>query len=308
MEKNTSFVEKADKLAGITTIILIVLGIIQIILGATISKSVALTANGIDCIGDGFVSGVVWIGLMFFKKPADQRFHYGYFKMENLASGFAAVVMIGLAIYIALRSYYQLIDPHPVELPIIGALVAFIAAVIAITLGLYKYKKGKTSKMSSVRLEAFNTVKDGMASGLTVVALILSSQGVVIADAVVGFIIAGVIVTIGFAAIKESSYMLVDACNSKCIDISSSVKYIAEDVKDVKSANVVRLRKSGPIYQGEMEVEVSHDMTIKEFNQLKKTITKEIKEVFPEVERLTISAISSESTLSSSHPSDNNEI
>jgi cation diffusion facilitator family transporter len=308
MEKNTSFVEKVDKLAGITTIVLIVLGIIQIILGETISRSVALTANGIDCIGDGFVSGVVWIGLMFFKKPADQRFHYGYFKMENLASGFAAVVMIGLAIYIAIRSYYQLIDPHPVEFPIIGALVAFIAAVIAITLGLYKYRKGKTSKMSSVRLEAFNTIKDGMASGLTVIALILSSQGVVIADAIVGFIIAGVIVTIGFAAIKESSYMLVDACNSECIDISSSVKYIAEDVKDVKSAKVVRLRKSGPIYQGEMEVEVSHEMTIKEFNQLKKTITKEIKEVFPEIERFTISAISSESTLSSIRPSEDKEI
>ena len=66
-------VEKADKLAGYTTFILIFLGIIQIIYGEFISKSIALTANGIDCIGDGFVSLVVWIGLMFFKKPEDQR-------------------------------------------------------------------------------------------------------------------------------------------------------------------------------------------------------------------------------------------
>jgi divalent metal cation (Fe/Co/Zn/Cd) transporter len=98
--------------------------------------------------------------------------------------------------------------------------------------------------------------------------------------------------------------MLVDACNNECIDISSSVKYIAEDIKDVKSAHVIRLRKSGPIYQGEMEVKVSHEMTIKEFNQLKKTISKEIKNIFPEIERLTISSIPSESTISSSHPKD----
>ena len=120
-----NLVEKADNLAGFTTLILILLGIIQIVYGEFILKSIALTANGIDCIGDGFVSAVVWIGLMFFKKPADHRFNYGYYKMENLASGLAAVVMIGLAIYIAFKSYNQLINPHPVETPILGAILAF---------------------------------------------------------------------------------------------------------------------------------------------------------------------------------------
>ena len=71
------FVEKADRLAGITTATLMGLGVLQIILGETVSKSVALTANGIDCIGDGFVSAVVWVGLKFFRRPADEKFHYG---------------------------------------------------------------------------------------------------------------------------------------------------------------------------------------------------------------------------------------
>ena len=286
-----TLIEKADKLAGYTTLILILLGIIQIFYGEFISNSIALTANGIDCIGDGFVSAVVWIGLMFFKKPADQRFHYGYYKMENLASGFAAVVMIGLAIYIAFRSYNELINPHPVKTPIVGAIIAFIAAIIALGLGFYKFKKSKKSKMGSVKLEAFNTIKDGTASGLTVVALILSSQGIYIADGIVGIIIAVIIVSIGFAAIKESSNVLVDACDGECIDISFSIKQIAEEVKGVKSAHIVRLRKSGPIFQGEMEVEAPDDMTIKEFNLIKENIRKNIKEIFPEIERVTITAI-----------------
>ncbi len=289
MQEN--LVEKADKLAGFTTLILIFLGIIQIIYGEFISNSIALTANGIDCIGDGFVSAVVWIGLMFFKKPADQRFHYGYYKMENLASGLAAVVMIGLAIYIAFRSYNQVINPHPVETPIVGAILAFIAAIIALALGLYKYFKAKKSKMGSVKLEAFNTIKDGAASGLTVVALILSSQGYHFADGAVGLIIAIIIVTIGFAAIKESSYILIDACDGECIDMSYSIKKIAEEMKEVKSAHVVRLRKSGPIFQGEMEIEVSEDMTIKEFNLIKKNIKDKIRNIFPEIERVTITAM-----------------
>jgi divalent metal cation (Fe/Co/Zn/Cd) transporter len=51
------------------------------------------------------------------------------------------------------------------------------------------------------------------------------------------------------------------------------------------------LRKSGPIFQGEMEVEVSDDMTIKEFNIVKKNIIKRIGNIFPEIERITITAI-----------------
>ena len=286
-----NLIEKADKLAGYTAFILIILGIIQIIYGEFFSKSIALTANGIDCIGDGFVSAIVWIGLMFFKKPADQRFNYGYYKMENLASGLAAVFMIGLAIYISFRSFNQLINPHPIETPLIGAILALIAALIALFLGIYKYRKEKESKMSSIKLEAFNTIKDGVASGLTVISLILSSQGFYIADGITGFIIAGIIVTIGFAAIKESSYMLIDACSGECIDIKTSIKQIAEEFKEIKKANIVRLRKSGPIFQGEMEVEVLGDMKIKEFNNLKEKIKNKIKEIFPEIERLTISAI-----------------
>ena len=288
MEEANQFVEKADYLAGITTITLIVLGLIQIVLGETISKSIALTANGIDCIGDGFVSGVVWIGLIFFKKPANEKFHYGYYKMENLASALAAIIMIGLAIYIVFRSYNQLINPHPINTPILGAFIAFIAAIIAIGLGVYKYVKGKKSKMRSVKLEAFNTIKDGTSSSLTVIALILASMGFLIADAIVGFIIAGIIVTIGFSAIKESSYMLIDACDRECIDRSFMIKTIVEEVENVESAHLIRLRKSGPVYQGEIEIRVSSDLTIRDFNKIKNKIINKVGSVFPEVERLTI--------------------
>lgn len=293
MGENLNLVKNADRLAGITTVTLMGLGILQIILGETVSKSVALTANGIDCIGDGFVSAVVWIGLKFFKKPADDKFHFGYFKMENLAAIGAAVVMIALAIYIIFRSYMQFIDSHPVQLPILGAAVAFIAALIAIGLGVYKYVKGKKSKMSSVKLDAFNTIKDGVASGLTVVALIFASFGYYIADAVVGFIIAGIIVSIGFAAIKESSYTLVDACDGYCILQGSEVKKIAESVEGVKSAHVVRLRRSGPVAQGEIEIKVSGDMSVKELDEIRKKIQKLAKEKYPDIEHLTVTALPS---------------
>ncbi len=291
MENSKKLLKNIDSLAGATALIFIGLGIAQIILSEFVSKSVALTANGIDCIGDGFVSAVVWVGLKFIKKPADDRFHFGYYKIENLASIAAAAVMLILAGYITYRSYLQFIDPQDINLPFLGAFVALIAALVAWGLGIYKYVKGKRSNLSSVKLDAFNTIKDGTSSFLVVVAIILNYYGYHIADAIVGFIIAGIIVSIGFAAIKESSYMLLDACDGTCVLQSDVIKKIAEKISGVKSVHMVRLRRSGPVAQGEIEIMVSADMSVAELDKIRQKILKLSKEKYPDIERLTVTAI-----------------
>jgi cation diffusion facilitator family transporter len=286
-----SVVNRTETIAAVTTVSLVSLGVLQIILGETISRSVALTANGIDCIGDGFVSGIVWVGLRFFKRPADQRFHFGYYKIENLASIAATILMFLLAGYIILRSYNQLVNPQVVQLPFIGAIVAFIAAMLAIGLGMYKIIKGRRTKLSSVKLDAFNTIKDGTTSFLTVVALLLSSFGYNIADSLIGFIIAGIIVTIGFAAIKEAGYMLVDACDGDCLMYGLLIKTYAERVKGVQAAQVVRLRRTGPVIQGELEITVPGEMSVLELNKIQTEIIRVSSEKISELERLTITAV-----------------
>jgi len=113
-------------------------------------------------------------------------------------------------------------------------------------------------------------------------------------DAIVGFIIAGIIVSIGFAAIKESSYMLIDACDGECVDKSYMIKKIAEKIEGVESAHIVRLRRSGPVLQGELEVKVPFDMTVHDFNKIREKINKKIKDEFDDIERLTVTAITIE--------------
>jgi cation diffusion facilitator family transporter len=283
--------KNTERLAKITTLSLVGLGVLQVILGETISFSVALIANGIDCIGDGFVSGIVWAGLRFFRRPADQRFHFGYYKLENLASIAATIVMFILAGYIVFRLYNQLVYPQDVQLPFIGAMVACIAGFVGIILGVYKITKYRKAHMSSVKVDAVNTIKDGTTSFLTVVALVLSSFGYTTADSIIGFIIGGLILTIGFAAIKESGYMLLDACDGDCLMYGVLIKTYAERVPGVQTAQVVRLRRTGPVIQGELEITVPGEMTVAELNKIQSEIIRISREKISELERLTITVV-----------------
>ena len=282
---------KTERLAGFTALFLVGIGVLQVILGETVSKSVALTANGIDCIGDGFVSSVVWVGLKFFRRPADKKFNYGYYKLENLASVVAAVVMLLLAIYIAYRSYLQLVNPHEIHFPAVGAVIALVAAAVAISLGIAKYRRSRETGLNSVKLEAFNTIKDGTASLMTVVALVLSGLGYPIADALVGFFISLIILSVGFAAIKEAGFMLVDACDSACLTQEGIIRSTVDDMDGVKAAHLVRLRRTGPVYQGELVLQVPGEMTVAEVEMIKERIHASLRGSIPDMEPLTISAV-----------------
>ena len=284
-------IETAEKAAGATIILLMGLGAVQVILGEGVAKSVALTANGIDCIGDGFVSAVVWAGLKFFRRSPDSKFHYGYYKIENLASVVAAGVMMLLAAYISYRAYMQFTNPHDIHVPLVGAVIAFIAALVAWGIGIHKYVKGKKLGLNSLKLDAVNTLKDGTASFLAVVALVLSAKGYPVADAIVGFIIAAIIVSIGFATIKEAGYMLVDACDAECFLKGEEIRSMAQSLKAVASAHVIRLRWTGPVIQGEVEIEVPEDMRVGEADELRAAIQQMVKDRFPNVERLTVVAV-----------------
>jgi cation diffusion facilitator family transporter len=276
-------------LAAITTLSLVGLGILQIILGTFVSRSVVLTANGIDCIGDGFVSGIVWVGLFFVKKPANARFNFGYYKFENLTSLAAAIVMFVLATYIIVQSYYHLINPQPVEAPMLGAIVAGISAIVALGLGLYKIHLMRSSMLSSARLDAVNTIKDGTTSTLTVLTLVLVSAGFNF-DPYVGFILAGIIYSVGVAAIKESGFVLLDACDGSCLSMGSVIQQIAMQIPGVKKASVSRLRRTGPVFFGELEVTVSKSMTVEQFTAIRDEITAKTKEQIPDIEHLAIIA------------------
>jgi cation diffusion facilitator family transporter len=289
-------------LAAITTLSLIGFGVVQILLGAIVSQSVVLTANGIDCIGDGFVSAIVWIGLVFVKKPANARFNFGYYKFENLASLTAAIVMFILATYIIVQSYYHLITPTPVEAPLLGAVVAGISAVVALGLGVYKIYHGQSSRLSSARLDAFNTLKDGTTSTLTVLTLVLVSFGYNF-DPYVGFILAGIIYTVGIAAIKESGFILLDACDGECRDLGMILRGIAMSIPGVRSARVSRFRRTGPVFFGEVEITVSNKMTIDEFTRISSEISSRAKSEMPEIEHLAIVAKSQDENAGKLHGS-----
>ena len=70
-----------QKIAKISVITLISIGIVEILIGY-VSGSVVALADGIDSLSDAIISFIVFVGLIIAHRPADKKFHFGYHKVE----------------------------------------------------------------------------------------------------------------------------------------------------------------------------------------------------------------------------------
>ena len=74
-----------QKIAKISVVTLVSIGIVELIMGY-LSGSVVASADGIDSMSDAMISFIVLIGLRIARRPPDQKFHFGYHKVEPFAS------------------------------------------------------------------------------------------------------------------------------------------------------------------------------------------------------------------------------
>ena len=104
-----------------------VLALLKVLVGF-VGHSYALIADGIESSADVVSSFVVWGGLRFSLRPADQDHPYGHGKSESLAGLVVALALLGAAILIAVQSVHEIRTPHhapawftlPVLLLVIG--------------------------------------------------------------------------------------------------------------------------------------------------------------------------------------------
>lgn len=152
------------------------------------------------------------IGLRFARRPADRKFQFGYHKVESFTAMIAAIGMIAIGIFIAYHSYEGLIHPREIQLPIPTMIVLAIAGGISLHRAFQMRNIANKYNLLSLKTDAKNSIKDGSASVLGFLSVLVATQfGFLQADAIGGMVIAGFIFSVSYVSLKQSSLILVDA-------------------------------------------------------------------------------------------------
>jgi cation diffusion facilitator family transporter len=224
----------AKRIAKISVITLLSLGIVELLIGQ-ISGSVVATADGIDSLSDTMISFIVFMGLVIADRPADKKFHYGYYKVESFAALIAAIGMIvigSIILYQAAGSLFQQQQhTHEIHEPVLTMVVLAAASIISLYRAIQMKNIANKHNLLSLRTDAKNSIKDGSASVIGFLSVFIATQfGFSQMDAIGGIIIAGYIFSVAYISVKQSSLILVDSWQNP--NVTEMVRQTVEQEAD----------------------------------------------------------------------------
>jgi cation diffusion facilitator family transporter len=275
-----------QRIAKTSVLTLIGIGIVEIIMGQ-VSGSVVATADGIDSLSDAMISFIVLIGLRIAHRPADRKFPFGYHKVESFAALIAAIGMIAIGIFIFYHSYEALLNPTEIRQPILTMIVLAGAGGVSLHRAFQMNSIANRYNLLSLKTDAKNSIKDGSASIIGFVSVLIASQfGFLQMDAIGGMIIACYIFSVSYISLKQSSLILVDSWQNP--KLTEMVKRIVEEKFREENIRVksVLLRPTGAMVQAEVHLEIDGNKKLSDVELLLVGIEMAIRSQIPEIARI----------------------
>jgi cation diffusion facilitator family transporter len=271
-EIGKGFVE-GERVAKLSTVTLLAVGMAEILVGQ-LSGSVSVTADGMDSLSDAVISLIVWLGLKFSRKAPDEKFHFGYLRVESFSVLIASFGMIAVATALFYFSYLRHLQPMEISYTPLALVTLLSAGTISLYRAFQMRRISKKYNLLSLKTDANNSIKDGSASFVAFAAVLAWNMGLVYMDAVGGMIIAVYIYTVSYVSIKEASLILLDAFHRpELVDEIRKLieKKYAVEVKDV------RLRRTGPYAVGVITILADGSLTLNQVDAIRGKIRQDLR-------------------------------
>ena len=225
-------------------------------IGAFVTGSLALLVDTAHMLTDsvGLLMALLAAGLM--QRPATNKHSWGLRRTEVLSAMAQSTLLFAVGIYALVEGIRRLFDPPEIQassLLIFGiiGLVANLAAMVVLTGG-----RNSNLNMKAAFLEVIN---DALGSvGVIISAIVIALFGWYQADAVVGILIAILIVPRTIILLKASLGVLLES-TPKGIDPESVRAHIMdmEHVTDVHDLHITRISSDLPVLTAHVIVDDS---------------------------------------------------
>ncbi len=191
-------------LSGVVGIILnVILSIFKMIFGA-ITRSVSIVADGANNIFDAISSIISLAGFKISGKPADKDHPFGHGRIEYVSALILAFVILTMGVELIKSSIDKFSNPEQVIFSIPAVVVLVFSILAKIWLAAFNKTIGKKINSVSVNAVVADSIGDIAATTCSLIALVASKFTALPIDAVMGIIVAGVVIYAGIGIVKDT--------------------------------------------------------------------------------------------------------
>jgi cation diffusion facilitator family transporter len=176
-----------------------------------ITGSVGIVSDAIHSLMDLIASMIALASVRKSDLPADATHRYGHEKLEDLAAGAQALLLLLGAAFIAVEAIRRLIDGGTVQKIGIGMIVAGVAAVVNLVVSTYLRRAGRQTGSAALDANGADLRTDAVVSvGVLVSLILVHVTGREWIDPAVGLIVAAAISTTGVRILNDATRRLAD--------------------------------------------------------------------------------------------------
>ncbi|MCL1901809.1 MAG: cation diffusion facilitator family transporter [Endomicrobia bacterium] len=281
MKKNENIKEQTVKTAKLSVFSNSVLTLGKLIVGIMIG-SVAIISEAVHSFIDLLASFIALFAVKKSSQPADFDHPYGHGKFENVSGTIEALLIFAAAIYIIYEAVSRLINPQPIEMPIIGVLIMLISATVNFIVSNRLFSVAK--KANSIALEAngWHLRTDVYTSLGVMFALIIITVSkfffpeinIYWLDSVTALIVAAMIVKAAYDLTLKSARDLFDIGLPD--EEVATVENIIRADKSISGYHDLKTRKAGNRRFVEFHILVAPDMTVLQSHEITRKLEAEI--------------------------------
>jgi cation diffusion facilitator family transporter len=250
-----------------SVVVSVILGAVKVVAGV-IGHSYALIADGVESMLD-VVSGVVVAGsLKIATQPPNERYPFGYGKVEPTAALVISIGLLATAAGIAIESVREIRTPHHSPAPF-TLVVLVLVVVIKEVLFRYLLRTGKSIDSNAMQTDAWHHRSDSLTSAAAFIGIsigLAGGEGYEAADDWAALFAAGVIAFNGARLLRNASREIMDISVPK--QVVDEIREIALHVDGVVGIDKCRVRKSGLGLWVDIHVEVPGGMTVREGHRI----------------------------------------
>ena len=210
---------------------------------ALLSHSKSLLTDSFQSLANFIITIVVLASLRMASRQADEKFPYGYGKMEFLASGIVnMLLMIGAIVFIFV-SFVEMITVGPEKPPKLIAIVAAGVSIIANYIA-FGYGRCAGEKLASTAILANAEVNraDVATSVAVIVAVVGSNLGFSKLDHIAAIVICVLIIKVTLDGVKKAVKGLMDV---SLRSEEGHIRNLIEDIEGVRCVGDVKARLAG---------------------------------------------------------------
>jgi cation diffusion facilitator family transporter len=230
--------------------------------------------------GLDFLAAIVTVfSIKISSRPADDKHHYGFGKIENL-SAIAQVIILfvtcGYIIYEAVSRLFFKVDYH-LQITPWAYLVMVISILVDVSRSRLLMKVAKETHSQALEADALHFQTDIWSSAVVILGLLLVGFNISKeADAVAALLVSVFVIYVSVSLLRRATGQLMDRVPEGLYDeIINGVSKI-EGVENVRQ---LRLRESGPNTFVDMTISISRTLPFQKAHEIMDDVEKKILEI-----------------------------